>query len=56
MLNTFKSHPTDHEQIKLQKDLGNCAVILYVCSQSLKACYTSMRLSFENTTIEICLQ
>jgi len=56
MLNTFKLHPTDHEEIKLQKDLGHYEVIPYVCSQPPKACYTSKGLSFENTTIEIQLQ
>lgn len=56
MLNAFKLHPTDHEEIKLQKDLGDYGVILYVCSQHLKACYASKGLSFENTTTEICLQ
>lgn len=49
MLNAFKLRPTDDEEIKLQKDLRDYRVILYVCLQPLKACYTSKGLSFENT-------
>lgn len=56
MLNAFRLHPADHEEIKLQKDLEDYGVILYVCSQPLKACYTSKGLSFENTKTEIWLQ